>query len=107
MLVCGWEGRGIDRYMHLILRLNIFLTLYQLMTTRVFIQIWVHVISWHNRFEDRFCDSRKGGIRGGCMAALGAWLVPYEPFFYFLAQTSIEMGHHFWDCQAHELAKRI
>ena len=28
-------------------------------------QLWPHVISWRNPFEDRFCASKKGGIGGG------------------------------------------
>ena len=28
-------------------------------------QLWPHVISWRNPFEDSFCASKKGGIGGG------------------------------------------
>ena len=34
-------------------------------------QLWPHVISWRNRFEDRFCASEKGGIGGG--RRVSAW----------------------------------
>ena len=43
------------------------------LTSVLVIQLWLHVISWHNPFEDRFCTSKKGGIGvGGQVLAQGA-----------------------------------
>ena len=76
------------------------------MTTIVVIEIRLHVISWCNPFEDRFCVSRRVGQGevGGCttlgdtawrllqLAIERAWSVLDGLFFCFLVQTGIENG---------------
>ena len=36
-----------------------------MMTSVLVMQLWPHVISWHNLFYDRICTGKKGGIEGG------------------------------------------
>ena len=37
----------------------------RMMTSVLVMQLWSHVISWHNLFYDRICTGKKGGIGGG------------------------------------------
>ena len=40
------------------------LTLSPLMTSVLVMQLWLHVISWRNPFEGRFCVSKKSEVGG-------------------------------------------
>ena len=69
------------------------------MMSVIVMQLWLQVVGGALRFEDRFCASKKGGIRGGSHDMPCTWWLFWKErpwsalagaFLSFLAQTGIE-----------------